>query len=71
LPSAGGATAIVCANADEGMGVRLASAVGASGDVAGWVFALADMPLYPAGTIEKIAGVTGRRHGHRRTCLPR
>jgi molybdenum cofactor cytidylyltransferase len=46
---------IVCINADEGMGASLASAVRASGDVAGWVIALADMPYIRPETIVKIA----------------
>lgn len=50
-----GATVILCANADEGMGASLATAVGASGDVAGWVIALADMPYIRPQTIVKIA----------------
>ncbi len=55
LLSEAGATVIVCANADEGMGASLAAAVSASGDVAGWVIALADMPFIRPETIEKIA----------------
>ena len=55
LLSAAGATVIQCANADEGMGASLAAAVSASGDVAGWVVALADMPYIRPETIEKIA----------------
>ncbi len=50
-----GAKVILCANADEGMGASLAAAVSASGDVAGWVIALADMPYIRPETIEKIA----------------
>ena len=53
--SEAGATVILCANADEGMGASLATAVGASGDVAGWVIALADMPYIRPETIAKIA----------------
>lgn len=53
--SAAGATVILCANADEGMGASLASAVRASGDVAGWVIALADMPYIRPETIKTIA----------------
>ena len=55
LLSENGATVILCANADEGMGASLAAAVGASGDVAGWVIALADMPYIRPETISKIA----------------
>ena len=55
LLSEAGATVILCANADEGMGASLAAAVSASGDVAGWVIALADMPFVRPETIAKIA----------------
>ena len=55
LLSEAGATVILCANADEGMGASLAAAVSASGDVAGWVVALADMPFIRPETIKKIA----------------
>jgi len=55
LLSEAGATVILCANADEGMGASLATAVGASGNVAGWVIALADMPYILPATIVKIA----------------
>jgi molybdenum cofactor cytidylyltransferase len=53
--SEAGATVILCANADEGMGASLATAVSASGDAAGWVIALADMPYIRPETIGKIA----------------
>ena len=53
--SEAGATVIVCADADEGMGASLATAVAASGDVAGWVIALADMPYIRSATIGRIA----------------
>jgi molybdenum cofactor cytidylyltransferase len=53
--SEAGATVILCVNADEGMGASLATAVAASGDVAGWVIALADMPYIRPETIAKIA----------------
>ncbi|MBI5910914.1 MAG: nucleotidyltransferase family protein [Betaproteobacteria bacterium] len=53
--SEAGATVILCANADEGMGASLSTAVAASGDVAGWVIALADMPYIRPETIAKIA----------------
>jgi molybdenum cofactor cytidylyltransferase len=52
--SAAGATVILCANADEGMGASLAAAVSASGDVAGWVVALGDMPYIRPESIAKI-----------------
>ena len=55
LLSEAGATVILCANADEGMGASLAAAVSASGEVAGWVIALADMPYIRPATISKIA----------------
>lgn len=55
LLSEAGATVILCANADEGMGASLASAVHATIGVAGWVIALADMPYIRPETIEKIA----------------
>jgi len=50
-----GATVIECANAEDGMGASLAAAVGASGEVAGWVIALADMPYIRPQTIASIA----------------
>jgi len=53
--SEAGATVILCARADEGMGASLATAVAASGDVAGWVIALADMPYIRPETIRNIA----------------
>ena len=53
--SEAGATVILCVNADEGMGASLASAVAASGNAAGWVIALADMPYIRRETIDKIA----------------
>ena len=55
LLSEGGATVILCANADDGMGASLATAIGSSGDVAGWVIALADMPFIRSDTIAKVA----------------
>ena len=55
LLSEAGATVILCANAEEGMGASLSTAVAASGDVAGWVIALADMPYIQPLTIVKIA----------------
>lgn len=53
--SEAGATVILCVNADEGMGASLATAIAASGNVAGWVIALADMPYIQPATIVKIA----------------
>lgn len=55
LLSEAGATVILCANADEGMGASLASAVHATIGADGWVIALADMPYIRPETIEKIA----------------
>ncbi len=55
LLSEAGATGILCANAEDGMGASLAAAVSASGDVAGWVIALADMPYIRPETISNIA----------------
>ncbi len=55
LLSEAGATVILCANAEDGMGASLAAAVSASGEVAGWVIALADMPYIRPETISKIA----------------
>jgi molybdenum cofactor cytidylyltransferase len=45
----------VCAEAGEGMGASLAHAVRASGDAAGWVVALADMPFLQPETIAAVA----------------
>ena len=53
--SEAGATVILCANAEKGMGASLATAVRASGDVGAWVIALADMPYIQPETIRKIA----------------
>jgi molybdenum cofactor cytidylyltransferase len=55
LLSEAGATVILCANADDGMGASLASAVRATIGVDGWVVALADMPYIRPETIERIA----------------
>ena len=55
LLSEAGATVILCGNADDGMAASLATAVGASGAVAGWVVALADMPYIQPETIAKVA----------------
>jgi len=53
---ANGARILRCANADEGMGASLASAVRANPDAAGWVVALADMPWIQPVTIARVAG---------------
>lgn len=50
---------IVCTNADDSMGASLSTAVAASGDVFGWVIALADMPYIRPETIGKIDCSTG------------
>ncbi len=50
-----GAKILICADAEQGMGVSLAFAIRACPDAAGWVIALADMPWIAAGTIETIA----------------
>lgn len=50
-----GASVIVCANADEGMGASLAAAIAATGDAPGWIVALADMPYIRPQTIGQIA----------------
>lgn len=55
LLSEGGATVILCADADKGMATSLATAIAASGEVAGWVIALADMPYIRPASIEKVA----------------
>ena len=55
LLSEAGATVILCVNADEGMGASLSTAVAASGNVSGWVIALADMPYIRPETVSKIA----------------
>jgi molybdenum cofactor cytidylyltransferase len=52
--SEAGATVILCTDAEEGMGASLATAVAASGDIAAWVVALADMPYIRPETIVKI-----------------
>ena len=55
LLSENGATVILCTEAEDGMGASLASAVRASGDVSGWVIALADMPYIRSETIARNA----------------
>lgn len=51
---AAGAEVTVCDRAAEGMGVTLAHAVRASGNVGGWVVALADMPFIRPETIRRV-----------------
>jgi molybdenum cofactor cytidylyltransferase len=53
--SEAGATVIECANAEEGMGASLACAVSATGEVSGWIVALADMPYIRPDTVANIA----------------
>ena len=53
--SEAGASVIVAADAQEGMGASLAAAVRASTDAAGWVVALADMPFIRADSMAKVA----------------
>ena len=53
--SEAGATVILCAHADAGMGASLASAVAASGEVDGWIVALADMPYIRPETGARVA----------------
>ena len=50
----GGAEIVVCPRAHEGMGTTLAHAVRASGEPAGWVVALADMPFVGPETIQRV-----------------
>jgi molybdenum cofactor cytidylyltransferase len=52
---ANGAHILRCANANEGIGASLASAVRANPDVAGWIVALADMPWIQPSTIARVA----------------
>jgi molybdenum cofactor cytidylyltransferase len=51
-----GARVVECADADRGMGVSLAHAVGSAGEADGWIVALADMPWIAPATIDAIAG---------------
>jgi molybdenum cofactor cytidylyltransferase len=50
-----GCEVTVCERADEGMGLSLAHAIGASRDAPGWVVALADMPYIRPATIKLVA----------------
>lgn len=52
---ANGARIVRCDNADDGMGVSLACAIGAAPQAQGWVVALADMPWIEPGTIVRVA----------------
>ncbi|HEX6736225.1 MAG TPA: nucleotidyltransferase family protein [Azonexus sp.] len=60
LLTAAGLRCVPCAEADGGMGHSLAAGVAASGDTAGWLVALADMPfIAPASylaVLETLAG---------------
>ena len=53
---AAGARVVRCANADAGMGASLACGVLATGDAAGWIVALGDMPWIEPATIARVAG---------------
>lgn len=55
LLQAEGVTVTLCANAAEGMGVSLAHVIAYTGDAAGWVVALADMPRIAPQTIQCVA----------------
>lgn len=55
LLQAEGAEVLICADADQGMGVSLACGVRARPDASGWLVALADMPWIAPATIHKIA----------------
>ncbi len=50
-----GVAVTVCVNAEEGMGVSLAHAIGQTSEASGWVVALADMPRIQPATIRRIA----------------
>ncbi len=54
LLRAAGCEVAVCANADEGMGASLACAVGAAGEAAGYVVALADMPFIRTSSLQAV-----------------
>jgi molybdenum cofactor cytidylyltransferase len=54
LLRAEGFEVVTCANAQEGMGASLACAVGAAGDAAGYLVALADMPFIRTSTLEAV-----------------
>jgi molybdenum cofactor cytidylyltransferase len=49
-----GCRVTICARAARGMGASLACGVAASGDAAGWVIALADMPAVRSATIAMV-----------------
>jgi len=49
-----GCEAVVCRDADEGMGASLACAVSHAQDAAGWVIGLADMPYVQPGTFQAV-----------------
>jgi molybdenum cofactor cytidylyltransferase len=49
-----GLEVVVCAKAEEGMGASLACAVAATGECAGYVVALADMPFIRASSLEAV-----------------
>ena len=55
--SAAGMRVVVCEQADQGMGMSLRTGVAASRDAAGWVIALADMPLIKPETIKGVVAL--------------
>jgi len=55
LLRAEGAEVVVCHDAGKGMGHSLACAISNSGECAGWVVALGDMPSVRTGTISQVA----------------
>lgn len=46
---------VQCANADDGMAASLAYGVQQTGDAAGWIIALADMPYVASSTFQALA----------------
>ncbi|WP_323117992.1 nucleotidyltransferase family protein [Burkholderia alba] len=50
-----GCQVVYAADAERGMGASLAAGVRTSGDAAGWIVALADMPWIETATIEAVA----------------
>lgn len=51
-----GCDVIVCADADRGMGLSLAHALGHTQHAPGWLVALGDMPFVAAATLHVLAG---------------
>lgn len=62
LLAAEGATVAICADADAGMGHSLACGVRACTDAAGWLIALADMPVVEPSTIVAVRDALLRGH---------